>query len=191
MRAMLVVLMMLSISSVEAVSLKSMIRDGESLIVADKTSGKIYVYDEGLKRVEYAPALYGRSLANSISDINSAPVTPSGEFRTRKVYSTQLGESITTFIEGETSILAIHPVWLKSPKQRRLERLASDDAADNRITNGCINVPKKFYYDIMNKLDDGVKLVVLAEGVVLENDIGKDVLQKEDSGGFSGKSGLN
>jgi len=36
-------------------------------------------------------------------------------------------------------------VRLTDPRERRLERLASPDAADRRISYGCINVPARFY----------------------------------------------
>jgi hypothetical protein len=39
----------------------------------------------------------------------------------------------------------MHRVRLVDPKERRLERLASADPADRRISYGCINVPVAFF----------------------------------------------
>jgi hypothetical protein len=39
----------------------------------------------------------------------------------------------------------MHRVRATNPKERRLERLASKTAADNRISWGCINVPVAFF----------------------------------------------
>ena len=41
--------------------------------------------------------------------------------------------------------LSMHRVLRTSPEERRLERLASETIADNRISWGCINVPVAFY----------------------------------------------
>jgi hypothetical protein len=41
--------------------------------------------------------------------------------------------------------LALHRVVKGTPAERRAERLASDTAADNRISYGCINVPARYF----------------------------------------------
>jgi hypothetical protein len=38
-----------------------------------------------------------------------------------------------------------------NPKEHRPQRLRSPTVADNRITFGCINVPAKFYEDVVRK----------------------------------------
>ena len=39
----------------------------------------------------------------------------------------------------------MHRVRASEPKERRLQRLASPQTDDNRISYGCINVPVDFY----------------------------------------------
>jgi len=41
--------------------------------------------------------------------------------------------------------LALHRVWLGSPKQQRLERLAGPSSGRVGITSGCINLDAKVY----------------------------------------------
>jgi hypothetical protein len=48
------------------------------------------------------------------------------------------------WVDYGTSV-ALHPVVTSNKKERRVQRLLSPDASDNRITFGCINVPKTFY----------------------------------------------
>jgi hypothetical protein len=36
-----------------------------------------------------------------------------------------------------------------SAKERRAERMATADASDNRISNGCVNVPPAFYNSVL------------------------------------------
>ena len=45
--------------------------------------------------------------------------------------------------------LSLHRVLTTKPEERRLERLATPTVKDNRISYGCINVPKKFYENIV------------------------------------------
>jgi hypothetical protein len=47
------------------------------------------------------------------------------------------------------SALSLHRVIPGKPKERRLQRLNSPSASDNRITYGCINVPVKFYDSVV------------------------------------------
>ena len=156
----LLILLLIFSSAANAVTLSSLLARDDQLIVADKLNGKIIIVNG---TVSQAPALYGRTIADSTGDINSFPITPAGEFHIRKAYSTHLKTDVVAFLEGDTSLLAIHPVWLGSPKQNRLQRLATETGNDNRITNGCINVPRNFFYDIINKLKDRTRLVILPE----------------------------
>ena len=43
----------------------------------------------------------------------------------------------------------MHRVRLVDPKERRLERLASADPAQRRISYGCINVPVAFFESVV------------------------------------------
>jgi hypothetical protein len=47
------------------------------------------------------------------------------------------------------SALSLHRVIAGSPKERRHQRLSSPTPLDNRVSYGCINVPVKFYDNIV------------------------------------------
>lgn len=166
----LLTLLLFLSTSANAITLSSIISTDKQLIVADKHNGKIIIVND---TVFEAPALYGKTLADSTGDINLFPITPAGEFYVRKAYSTHLKSNITAFLESESSVLAIHPVWLGNPKQQRLHRLQTNTANDNRITNGCINVPEQFYNDRIKTLNDRTRLVILPEHETLVIDFTK------------------
>src|SRR5574343_660100 len=161
---------------VQATTLSSLWNEHESLIVADKTGGKLYVYNHELRKVYSNPALYGKILTDTLDakllDTEKvAYITPSGEFTSTKAYSATMHEPITALILGTKSLIAIHPVWKGSPTQKRIERLNTDTPDDNRITNGCINILDDFYYNVIDKLKTGVKIIVLKEGDRLIDDV--------------------
>jgi hypothetical protein len=81
------------------------------------------------------------------------------------MFSWKLNEPMLIFIKGDAAVGSIHPMWMKNPKQQRVERLRSVDPSDNRITGGCINVDPKFFYDVLDKLPDGVVLTILQEPI--------------------------
>lgn len=163
-------------NKVYASSLSDIIQNKESVIIADKKNGKLYVYYALTKLLTSAPALFGKTISDhfDIQDYNFGKpdtITPAGTFKTRKYISTRLHEPVTAIIEGTASLLSIHPVWLGNPEQGRVKRLHTDTAKDNRITNGCINVYPDFYYNVINHIPDGTKVIVLSEQDELINDI--------------------
>jgi hypothetical protein len=46
----------------------------------------------------------------------------------------------------------MHRVRATNPGERRLQRLASPSAKDNRISYGCINLPAAFYDEVVKPL---------------------------------------
>lgn len=159
-----------------AFSLSDFIKNKESVIIADKKNGKLYVYYSPTNLLTSAPALFGKTISDTF-DVQyynvgtPKPITPAGTFKTHKFISTRLHEPVTAIIEGTASLLSIHPVWLGNPEQRRVNRLYTNTAKDNRITNGCINVYPDFYYNVINHIPDGTKVIVLSEQDELTNDI--------------------
>jgi hypothetical protein len=43
----------------------------------------------------------------------------------------------------------MHVVINDTPSERRLERLASDDPAERRISWGCVNLPPAFFAEVV------------------------------------------
>lgn len=75
--------------------------------------------------------------------------TPAGRF------TTEPGEDMTgqpvIWVDYDAAV-AMHRVVVGKPGERRFERLASLSAKDNRISNGCINVPGAFFDSVVQPL---------------------------------------
>ncbi len=86
------------------------------------------------------PALAGKNLA----EIGPAEkTTPAGRFLAK--FGLAAGRQKILWVDYATSV-ALHPIPPgASKKERRRERMLSPTPDDNRITFGCINVPKAFY----------------------------------------------
>ena len=56
--------------------------------------------------------------------------------------------------------LAMHRVITTVPSQRRAQRLATPTTLDNRISYGCINIPVKFYEEIVQPSFTGTMGIV-------------------------------
>ena len=73
--------------------------------------------------------------------------TPKGTFDLNIVKTDRrgYGGDVMSFKEDAKYLYAIHRVWTPKPEERRLERIASPNAADRYITHGCINVTDDVY----------------------------------------------
>lgn len=142
-------------------------------IVADKVAGKIIFYDRDNNVAVSSSALFGKMKSDIYDaeyyDSKLAPpgyITPAGVFPLKKYLSRALStplESMLVYVPGEYLVLAMHRVYKKNPAQRRVARLLSETPDDNRITNGCINIPDKFYEDYLENLPNDTLLYVLPE----------------------------
>jgi hypothetical protein len=68
--------------------------------------------------------------------------TPAGRFLAERGHDTR-GEDVV-WVDYDAAV-SMHRVLTTNKKERRLERLATPTTADNRISFGCINLPKAFY----------------------------------------------
>jgi len=120
-------------------------------IVVDKRQATIYVYDADGVLLGKAPVLLGMAVGDELPiEIARRPlsqikpsyrITPAGRYIAEIGRDTHGQEVLWVDFSGN---LAIHPV-INVPKQRRYERLKSQAIDDNRISWGCINVPKMFF----------------------------------------------
>ncbi len=125
--------------------------EGEFVIV-DKKFAKIYVFDAQARLRGATPVLLGAAPGDdSVPGIGRRPIddirvdertTPAGRFMAQRGINT-LQEDVVWIDYG--AAVSMHRVRATDPKERRLERLASATADDNRISWGCINVPAAFY----------------------------------------------
>lgn len=94
----------------------------------------------GLARGDHSvPGIGERKMADIRPDERT---TPAGRFLAEHGRNAQ-GEDIV-WVDYDAAV-SMHRVRANNKVERRLERLASPTAADNRISYGCINVPAAFY----------------------------------------------
>jgi hypothetical protein len=56
--------------------------------------------------------------------------------------------------------ISMHPVITTKPAERRAQRLATPTPLDNRISYGCINVPAKFFENVVRPAFTGTNGIV-------------------------------
>lgn len=129
---------------------------GRPFIIVDKKAAKVFVFDGRANLRGATMALLGLAVgddsAPGVGDRKLSQIRP--EERT-----TQAGRFVASFglnlagqdvlwIDYDTA-LALHRVLDVGASQYRLERLAPRSALSRRVTFGCINVPVKFYEDVV------------------------------------------
>lgn len=135
-------------------------------IVIDKIRAKVFVFDGGGQLRGATLALLGAALGDdSVPGIGTRKLsairpeertTPAGRF------VAALGHDFKQdilWIDYGASI-SLHRVITGNPGDHRLQRLATTSARDKRITYGCINVPVKFYEDVVLTTFTGTSGVV-------------------------------
>ncbi len=129
---------------------------GLPFVIVDKIGARIFVFDSGGRIKGAAAALVGSARGDGtvpgIGDREYADMppatrtTPAGRFVAALGMNTR-GEDVV-WVDYEAAV-DIHRVVTNVPKDRRLERLATPTPLDNRISYGCINVPKRFYEKVV------------------------------------------
>ena len=125
-------------------------------IVVDKVDAKVFVFDSRGELVGAAPALLGLAKGDVATpgigerELANIPpherVTPAGRFVAALGDSTRKEDVLWVDYEGGVSM---HRVINTKPAERRPHRLATPTPLDNRISYGCINIPKKFYESVV------------------------------------------
>ena len=121
-------------------------------VLLDKRNTRVFLFNSNGTLRGATPVLIGAATGDdSIEGIGSRPValvkphertTPAGRFEGERGRNAG-GEDVVWVDYG--AAVSMHRVRANEAKERRLERLASPDTADNRISYGCINVPVDFY----------------------------------------------
>ncbi len=129
-------------------------RDPQGLpfIVVDKRKARAFVFSAAGTLRSSAPVLMGAAQGDeSVPGIGERPIasirpeertTPAGRFMAEIGRNAQ-GEEIV-WVDYEAAV-SLHRVRATQPAERRLQRLASATPLDNRISYGCINVPRVFF----------------------------------------------
>jgi len=136
-------------------------------VIVDKKDAKVFVFQADGRLRGAAPALLGLARGDTsapgIGDRKLSTIdphertTPAGRF-VAALGILAHGEDVL-WVDYEGAV-AIHRVITTNPKERRLLRLATATTLDNRISYGCINVPVKFYEDVLQPAFTGTYGIV-------------------------------
>ena len=120
--------------------------------IVDKRNAQVLVFDANGRLAGAAPVLLGYAAGDdTVPGIGQRPIeqvkpeertTPAGRF-VAEAGRNALNEDVV-WVDYEAAV-SMHRVRVTSPAERRLERLASPTADDNRISYGCINMPPSFF----------------------------------------------
>ena len=140
---------------------------GLPFVIVDKTDARIFVFDAGGRIQGASPALLGSARGDDTvpgigeRELSDMPpetrTTPAGRFVAALGMNTR-GEDVV-WVDYDAAV-DIHRVITSNPRERRLERLATPTPRDNRISYGCINVPKRFYENVVSTAFTGTEGIV-------------------------------
>jgi hypothetical protein len=136
-------------------------------VIVDKTDAKVFVFSADGRLRGAAPALLGLARGdNAVAGIGNRPLskirpeertTPAGRFVATLDRNLRGKEILWVDYDGAVSL---HPVVTANPKEHRAQRLATPTPLDNRISYGCINVPVKFFENIVHPAFTGTNGIV-------------------------------
>jgi hypothetical protein len=178
------------------------------LVMADKPSGRIFVFTPNGKLVLEKKSLFGLAKGDFYKGNNDLPanrITPAGLHNIVMVDAAKGGGAAKTageydfgkvfgIVDKNPGVLTImHSVWLKeADAAKRVAALKSESAADSRYSFGCINVDKDTYKNLIDNYGqqmDGAKLFVVPDnqerlndfvtGKVAQNLTGEDKLVRQ------------
>ena len=125
---------------------------GLPYLILDKRDARLFVFAADGRLIDTSPVLLGAAPGDdSVEGIGTRPMdqvrpeektTPAGRFVAAAGHNAA-GEEVVWVDHG--AAVSMHRVRLVDPKERRLERLASPDPRQRRISYGCINVPVAFF----------------------------------------------
>ena len=125
-------------------------------VILDKRNAKVFVFEPGGKLLGASPVLLGYAAGDdTVPGIGERPIeqvkpqertTPAGRFVAEPGRNAR--EEDVVWVDYDAAV-SMHRVLTTNPKERRLERLATPTAADNRISYGCINLPPTFFESVL------------------------------------------
>jgi hypothetical protein len=140
---------------------------GEPFVIVDKVDARVFVFDARGQIRGSSAALLGLAKGDGsvpgIGDRKMSTIrpeertTPAGRFVASMERSLH-GDEIL-WVDYDAAI-ALHRVVTGVPQERRLQRLGSGTPLDRRITYGCINVPAKFFDNVVLPVFAGAKGIV-------------------------------
>ncbi|HUR89024.1 MAG TPA: L,D-transpeptidase [Ramlibacter sp.] len=141
-----------------------------SFVVLDKREAKVFLFDRNGRLQAATPTVIGSAIGDDLyPGVGDKPLselkpyertTPAGRF------VAELGETASRHEDvvwvDYDSATSMHRI-IKVPE--RLNAIATPDPADNRLSNGCINLPDAFYEKSLRPAvdHDGVVVYILPE----------------------------
>jgi hypothetical protein len=144
----------------------------KAFVLIDKKQAQLYVFDPRGKLKSRTPILLGKAIGDHTAPgVGNKPLsqlkeeektTPAGKFLASPGKNTS-GEDII-WIDYNAAV-SMHRLRKVSAAERRAERMATPDVSDNRISNGCVNVPHAFYNGVLKPtvMKQGAYVYVLPE----------------------------
>ena len=139
---------------------------GLPFVIIDKTGAKVFVFDNGGRLRGAAFALLGKARgddsAPGIGNRKLSAIRPEERTTPAGRFVAALGHDFQhdiLWIDYGASI-SLHRVIRGTPGDHRLERLATTSPLDKRITYGCVNVPVKFYEEVVLRTFTGTTGIV-------------------------------
>jgi hypothetical protein len=124
-------------------------------VIIDKVSAKVFVFDKAGQLRGASMALLGLTRGDdSVPGIGSrrlSTIGPSERTTPAGRFVAALGNDFShdvLWIDYGSSI-SMHRVIIGNPGDHRLQRLSTSSVDDKRITYGCVNVPVKFYNEVV------------------------------------------
>lgn len=125
--------------------------------IIDKKAARVFVFEPSGRLRGAAPVLIGAAVGDdSVSGIGERPLaqvqphertTPAGRFIAEPGRNLS-GEEVV-WVDYDAAV-SMHRVRTAVAKERRLERLASPNPQDHRISYGCINLPAAFFDTVVH-----------------------------------------
>jgi hypothetical protein len=140
---------------------------GLPFMIIDKHQTHLWVYDPAGRPKGNAPVLLGLArgdhTAEGIGAMKLSQIrvedrtTPAGRF-VADVGRNERGEDVV-WVDYDSGV-SMHPVLTSNAKEQREHRLATPTVDDNRVSFGCINVPKAFHANVVLATVHGGRSVV-------------------------------
>lgn len=131
---------------------------GRPFAIIDKPHARLYVFHGNGRLKGSSPVLlglaHGDDSAPGIGDKPLAQIkpeertTPAGRFVGE--HGTNAHGVHVIWVDYDAAV-SMHPVITSNPKEQRQHRLDTPTIADNRISYGCVNVPKPFFAHVVLK----------------------------------------
>jgi hypothetical protein len=125
-------------------------------VVIDKKDATVFVFHADGRLRGATPALLGQAKGDfsvpGIGDRKMASIRPEERTTPAGRFVAFLGRNLSgveiLWVDYDAAI-SLHRVVTNKPKEQRLQRLATPTPLDNRISYGCINVPVKFFDQVV------------------------------------------